>query len=227
MIDDRALDALDAEGHAVVGPLLDASACRELAAGYADDARFRKTVVMDRHGFGRGEYRYFADPLPPIVAALRTALYAQLAPIANRWWEALGEDERFPPELAAFAARCHDAGQRLPTPLVLRYGPGDYNCLHQDLYGALWFPLQVAILLDEPGKDFEGGEIVLVEQRPRMQSRPSVISLRQGEAMIFACNRRPRQGKRGVYRTVVKHGVSVVRAGRRHTLGIIFHDADS
>ncbi len=212
-------------GFAVVGPLLSPTECAALASSYDDDAIFRKTVVMNRHGFGRGEYRYFADPLPAIVKSLRASLYAALAPIANGWWEELSLDERFPASLDDYAARSRDAGQRLPTPLLLRYGPGDYNCLHQDLYGRVWFPLQVAILLDEPGRDFEGGEFILVEQRPRMQSRPIVVPLRQGQAAVFPCHHRPRRGVRGVHRTTMKHGVSEIRAGRRHTLGIIFHDA--
>jgi hypothetical protein len=215
------------QGYAVTGPLLSADECRALRAGYAEEHAFRKTVVMARHGFGRGEYRYYCDPLPPQVAALRDALYRKLAPIANRWWERLGKRERFPAELPDYLARCHDNGQGLPTPLLLRYGPGDYNCLHQDLYGELWFPLQAALLLDEPGRDFEGGEFVLVEQRPRMQSRPIVVPLRRGECVLFACNERPRAGVRGYHRSMMRHGVSELRSGERYTLGVIFHDARS
>ena len=217
--------ALDAEGWSVAEHLLSAGACRSLAALYDEPARFRSTVVMARHGFGRGEYKYFAAPLPPPVAALRGALYARLVPIANRWSQALGSDTAYPVRLEKFLERCHAAGQTRPTPLLLRYGPGDYNCLHQDLYGAHVFPLQVAILLSEPARDFSGGAFVLTEQRPRMQSRPSVVPLRQGDAVIFAVNQRPVQGTRGTYRVAMRHGVSTVRAGRRHTLGIIFHDA--
>ncbi|GAC1339442.1 MAG: 2OG-Fe(II) oxygenase [Acetobacteraceae bacterium] len=222
--------ALDARGCAVIGPLLDPAECAALAAGYPDDALFRSTVVMARHGFGRGEYRYYAYPLPPPIQALRAALYPQLATIANRWAAALGRPARFPPAHAGFLAECHDAGQIRPTPLLLQYGPGDYNCLHQDLYGELHFPLQVAVLLSRPGDDltggdFTGGEFVLTEQRPRMQSRAEVVALRQGEAVIFAVNQRPVQGGRGVYRVTMRHGVSRLHAGRRHTLGVIFHDA--
>jgi hypothetical protein len=222
---------LTEKGFAVVPSLLGAAACADLVATYDDDRLFRKTVVMARHGFGRGEYRYFGGPLPDVVLRLRTTLYAELSPIANAWWEALGQDERFPASHGDFLARARGAGQTLPTPLVLRYGPGDYNCLHQDLYGDVWFPLQVAILLDEPGRDFEGGEFVLVEQRPRMQSRPIVVPLRKGEAVVFPCHHRARPtdkpGARRAVRTVMRHGVSEVRSGRRHTLGIIFHDARS
>jgi hypothetical protein len=180
---------------------------------------------MARHGFGRGEYRYFAYPLPALVADLRAAAYPRLAPIANAWAERLGIATRFPDTLQAMLKRCHAAGQARPTPLLLRYGAGDYNCLHQDLYGEHVFPIQLAILLDEPGTDFEGGEFVLTEQRPRMQSRASVVPLRRGGGVLFAVNHRPRRGTRGYYRTIMRHGVSTVRSGRRHTLGIIFHDA--
>jgi len=215
---------LNAHGCALIPDLLDPAACEAIAGRYDRDG-FRSTVVMARHGFGRGEYRYFAYPLPDPVAALRTALYPPLAEIANRWNTALGEPVRFPAEHAEFLARCHAAGQTRPTPLMLRYGPGDYNCLHQDLYGEHVFPLQVAVLLSEPGRDFEGGEFVLTEQRPRMQSRVEVVPLRQGDAVVFPVHHRPVQGGRGIYRVNLRHGVSRLRAGRRHTLGIIFHDA--
>jgi hypothetical protein len=218
-------EALDAHGCALLPGLLDAAACEEVAGWYGDDARFRSTVVMARHGFGRGEYRYFADPLPPRVRDLRESLYPPLAAIANRWAETLGTPQRFPAEHVAFRERCHAAGQRRPTPLLLRYGPDDYNCLHQDLYGEHVFPLQVAILLSEPGRDFEGGEFVLTEQRPRMQSRVKVAPLRQGDAVVFPVRERPVQGARGAYRANLRHGVSRLRSGRRYTLGVIFHDA--
>ena len=219
-------EALDAAGAAVLGPLLEPEECRELAALYdAGEERFRSRVVMARHGFGRGEYKYFADPLPPAVARLRTALYRRLAPVANRWSEAMGLPVRYPAEHAEFLARCHAAGQAKPTPLLLRYGAGDYNCLHQDLYGEHAFPLQVVVLLSAPGEQFEGGELVLTEQRPRMQSRAEVVPLRQGEAAAFAVNHRPVRGGRGTYRVAMRHGVSRVRRGERRTLGIIFHDA--
>jgi hypothetical protein len=216
---------LDAHGCAHVPGLLPAEACAAVAAGYDADARFRSTVVMARHGFGQGEYRYFAAPLPPLVQRLRETLYPPLAAIANRWAATLGVASRFPETHAEFLARCHAAGQTRPTPLLLRYGPGDYNCLHQDLYGEVWFPLQAAILLSEPGRDFEGGEFVLTEQRPRMQSRAEVVSLRQGDAVVFPVRERPVAGARGSYRVNLRHGVSRLRAGRRLTLGIIFHDA--
>jgi hypothetical protein len=212
-------------GFSVIGNVLEAAECASFVARYDDDALFRKTVTMTRHGFGRGEYRYFADPLPHDLRTLRASLYATLAPIANAWWEALRMPERFPLAHAEFLEQAHAAGQRLPTPLLLRYGRGDFNCLHQDLYGAVWFPLQVAVLLDEPGRDFEGGEFVLVEQRPRQQSRPIVVPLRRGEGVVFPCNVAPRRGARGVHRAKMRHGVSEIRAGRRHALGIIFHDA--
>ena len=216
---------LDAYGAAVIPGLLTPGECASIAALYPDESHFRSRIVMARHGFGQGEYKYFAYPLPPLVAELRDALYPHLAPIANRWHEAMGLPARFPARHAEFVKRCHAAGQTRPTPLVLRYGPGDYNALHQDLYGEHVFPLQVAILLSRPGIDFEGGEFVLTEQRPRMQSRASVVPLGHGDGVVFAVNSRPVKGRRGSYRTKMRHGVSTVRAGRRHTLGIIFHDA--
>jgi hypothetical protein len=216
---------LDANGAAVAGGLLTANACGELAGLYDDDALFRSTIVMARHGFGRGAYRYFDYPLPDIVQDLRTALYSRLAPIANRWRERLGETPGFPSEHEAYLQRCHRAGQTKPAPLLLRYREGDYNCLHQDLYGDRVFPLQAAILLSEPGEDFSGGEFILTEQRPRMQSRALVVPLEKGDAVVFAVNARPHRGTRGDYRVKLRHGVSAVRSGRRHTLGIIFHDA--
>lgn len=217
--------SLDACGRAIVAGMLDAEACAEIVAIYGDEARFRSRVVMQRHGFGQGEYKYLAYPLPPRVAALRTAMYRQLAPIANRWHEALGLEVRFPDEHGAFLARCHGAGQVKPTPLLLRYGPGDHNRLHQDLYGEHVFPLQVACLLSEPERDFTGGELVLTEQRARMQSRADVVPLRQGDAVIFAVHHRPVASPRGFARATMRHGVSALRTGSRHTLGIIFHDA--
>jgi hypothetical protein len=224
-LDGAALEAsLDAHGYAT-GPLLDADACRALAALYDDPARFRSRVVMQRHAFGQGEYQYLSYPLPPLVQALREALYPRLAPIANRWRERLGETARFPPTLAAFLATCHDAGQTLPTPLLLKYGAGDYNRLHQDLYGEQVFPLQATILLSAPGRDFTGGEFLLMEQRPRMQSKGEIVPLAQGDVVIFAVRERPVMGARGHYRAALRHGVSVVRTGHRMTLGIIFHDA--
>jgi hypothetical protein len=216
---------LDARGNAVLAKLLSVAECRAVAALWAAERRFRSRVVMARHGFGSGEYRYFDHPLPALVARLRTSLYPRLAPVANRWSEALGSDVRYPAAHQEFLARCHEAGQVRPTPLLLRYVAGDYNCLHQDLYGEHVFPLQVAILLSEPGRDFEGGEFVLTEQRPRMQSRPEVVPLRQGDAVVFATCHRPVAGTRGTYRVTLRHGVSRVRAGHRLTLGIIFHDA--
>jgi len=206
-------------------PVLDTSTCRSLAALYDDDRRFRSRVVMQRHNYGRGEYKYLSYPLPEPVAALRTALYPPLAAIANQWRAALGEDGRLPPTLEGFLTECHAAGQTRPTPLLLRYGQDDFNCLHQDLYGPLVFPLQLTVLLSEPGKDFTGGEFVLVEQRPRAQSRPAVVPLAQGEAVIFPVHHRPVQGTRGTYRVTMRHGVSRVTGGIRQTLGIIFHDA--
>ncbi len=216
---------LDRWGAATTGPLLSAGECRALTALYPDDSRFRSTVTMARHGFGRGEYRYFGYPLPDPVAALRAALYPRLAAIANDWAGRTGDDRRYPERLDDWLAECHVAGQTRPTPLILRYGPGDYNCLHQDLYGEHVFPLQAALLLSEPGADFTGGEFVLTEQRPRMQSRAEVVALARGEAVIFPVNRRPVQGSRGIYRTAMRHGVSRLRSGERYTLGIILHDA--
>jgi hypothetical protein len=216
---------LDAFGHATTGPLLSRTRCAALRDAYDQDDLFRSHVVMARHGFGRGEYKYLSYPLPDAVAALREALYPRLAGVANRWHEAMGSGVRFPSAHADFLARCHAAGQRRPTPLLLRYGPGDYNCLHQDLYGDHVFPLQVAILLSDPDVDFSGGEIVLTEQRPRMQSRVEVVRPAQGEAVIFAVNERPVQGSRGTYRVRMRHGVSRLHAGERFTLGVIFHDA--
>ena len=218
-------DDLNRHGCAVVPGLLDTGACRALAAQYEQPERFRSRVVMARHGYGRGEYQYFAYPLPEPVAALRSALYAPLAAIANRWQAALGLAARFPLEHDAFLARCHAAGQTRPTPLLLRYGEGDYNCLHQDLYGEHVFPLQLAVLLSRPQVDFTGGEFVLTEQRPRMQSRVEVVPLQQGDAVIFAVAQRPVNGVRGSYRVSMRHGVSRLRSGARHTLGVIFHDA--
>jgi hypothetical protein len=217
---------LDATGWALLPGLLSPAECAATAALYDDDARFRSHVIMARHGFGQGEYKYFAHPLPDLVTELRGALYPRLVSVANRWHEALGLAVRFPPTHAAFLRRCHDAGQKRPTPLLLRYGPGDYNALHQDVYGEHVFPLQVAILLAEPGKDFEGGEFVLAEQRPRLQTRVEVVPLRRGDGVAFAVRDRPAEGKRGAYRVQMRHGVSRVRSGKRHTLGIIFHDAE-
>lgn len=216
---------LDAQGWAVLPGLFDPATCDQIAALYDEDTGFRSRVVMARHGFGRGEYRYFAYPLPPVVEELRTGLYPHLAPIANRWHARMGIESRFPATHREFLDRCHAAGQSRPTPLLLRYGPEDYNCLHQDLYGEHVFPLQLAILLSQPGEDFAGGEFVLTEQRPRMQSRPAVVPLTKGDAVLFAVNTRPVQGSRGDYRVTLRHGVSKTRSGQRHTLGIIFHDA--
>jgi uncharacterized protein len=218
--------ALDDYGCAIIEHLLTPDECRKLAESYPDDRQFRSRIIMSRHGFGRGEYKYFAYPLPGAIASLREALYAPLAEIANRWNEGLGETQLYPDDHAAFLARCHKAGQGRPTPLLLQYGEGDYNCLHQDIYGTHVFPLQVAILLSEPGKDFTGGEFVLTEQRPRMQSRAEVPPLAQGDGVIFPVHHRPIQGTRGIYRVNLRHGVSRVRSGHRHTLGIIFHDAE-
>jgi hypothetical protein len=217
---------LDAHGCAVVGPLLTPDECEGLAALYEADGVFRSRIVMGRHGFGSGEYRYFSYPLPEVASQLRAALYQPLAEIANRWNEAMGVEARYPKEHQAYLDRCHGAGQTKPTPLLLRYGPGDYNCLHQDLYGEHVFPLQVAFLLSRPGVDFTGGEFVLTEQRPRMQSRVEVVPLGQGQGVIFPVHHRPVRGTRGTYRVTMKHGVSRLRTGSRHTLGIIFHDAE-
>ena len=221
----QATRELDAQGCAVLNGLLSADECRALASLYPDDSRFRSRVVMGRHGFGRGEYKYFAYPLPPVIAELRPMLYARLRDVANRWNEAMGIDIRYPRDHGAFLKRCHGAGQTRPTPLLLQYEAGDYNRLHQDLYGEHVFPLQVAILLSAPGRDFTGGEFVLTEQRPRMQSRPEVVPLAQGDAVAFAVHHRPVQGTRGTYRVNLRHGVSRIRSGHRHTLGVIFHDA--
>ena len=216
---------LGERGNARIQALLTPSECRAIADLYARNDLFRSRVVMARHGYGRGEYKYFGYPLPDLVQRLRAALYPQLASVANGWHEAMNVGVRFPPRLAEFTARCHAAGQRRPTPLMLQYGPGDYNCLHQDLYGEHVFPLQLTVLLSAPGRDFSGGEFVLTEQRPRMQSRVEVVPLGQGDAVVFAVRERPLQGARGVYRVNLRHGVSRVRSGHRHTLGIIFHDA--
>jgi hypothetical protein len=223
---DRVEAELDMRGWAILPGLLSAPDCEATAGLYGPDpAVFRSQVVMARHGFGQGEYRYFAYPLPPLVERLRSGLYPRLAPIANRWSARMGLAPRFPDDHAAFLERCHAAGQLRPTPLLLQYGPGDYNCLHQDLYGEQVFPLQAAVLLSRPGEDFTGGEFVLTEQRPRMQSRVSVAPLGRGDAVVFAVNQRPQRGARGDYRVAMRHGVSPLGAGRRHTLGVIFHDA--
>jgi hypothetical protein len=217
--------ALDAHGCATTGALLPPEQCAALAQSYASDELFRSRVVMARHGFGRGEYKYFAYPLPETVALLRGALYRELSEIANRWNEVMGIELRYPCDHASYLTRCHAAGQRRPTPLLLQYGSGDYNCLHQDLYGDLVFPLQVTFLLSRPGEDFTGGEFVLTEQRPRMQSRAEVVPLAQGEGVIFPVHHRPVRGTRGSFRVNMRHGVSRLRSGHRHTLGVIFHDA--
>ena len=216
---------IDQDGCAVIKSLLSAQACDDVSALYTQSAPFRSQVIMARHGFGRGEYKYFNYPLPDTVARLRRALYPRLVPIANRWYECMDLPSRFPATHEAFLQRCHAAGQERPTPLLLQYGPQDYNCLHQDLYGEHVFPLQVAILLSEPDEDFTGGEFVLTEQRPRMQSRPQVIRLKKGDGLIFAVSQRPVKGVRGYYRVTMRHGVSRLHSGKRHTLGIIFHDA--
>ena len=222
---DRVAAALNEQGSVVLEKLLSPRDCEKLAARYADDDGFRSRVVMSRHGFGKGEYKYFSYPLPEPIAALRTALYPPLARIANDWNARMGIKTRYPASHAAFLDLCHKAGQLRPTPLLLQYQPGDYNCLHQDLYGDLAFPLQMTILLSEPGRDFTGGEFVITEQRPRMQSRAEVVPLRQGDAVIFAVHHRPVRGTRGDYRVNLRHGVSRIRSGHRHTIGIIFHDA--
>ncbi|NVD42075.1 2OG-Fe(II) oxygenase [Ensifer sp. HO-A22] len=216
---------LNGFGCGVLEKLLSAEECRRLSDLYSQEQHFRSHIHMARHGFGKGEYRYFRYPLPDLLGGLRNALYPRLAEIANQWNGRMGIEERYPAEHAEFLCQCHDAGQTRPTPLLLQYGPGDFNCLHQDLYGDLAFPIQVAILLSEPGQDFTGGEFVLTEQRPRMQSRVEVVPLRQGDAVAFAVHNRPVQGTKGNYRVNLRHGVSRVRSGLRHTAGIIFHDA--
>ena len=216
---------LDSFGCVILPKLLTAEECSAIAGLYPDESHFRSRVVMARHGFGKGEYRYFSYPLPDLIGGLRTALYPHLAGLANDWNARMGIDQRYPEDHASYLARCREAGQVRPTPLLLQYVPDDYNCLHQDLYGDLVFPIQVAILLSEPGEDFTGGEFVLTEQRPRMQSRAEVVPLRRGDAVAFAVNNRPVQGTRGTYRVNLRHGVSRVRSGMRHTVGIIFHDA--
>jgi hypothetical protein len=221
----RAEDELNEKGAAVLERLLTAKECREIAALYGDDARFRNRIVMSRHNFGRGEYQYFSYPLPPLIGGLRTALYPHLVPIANAWNERMGIYMRYPKTHREFLEVCHSQGQTRPTPLLLQYEAGDYNCLHQDLYGALAFPLQAAILLSQPGAGFTGGEFVMTEQRPRMQSRAEVIPLAQGDAVVFAVHQRPVKGTRGTYRVNMRHGMSRLHSGRRHVLGLIFHDA--
>jgi hypothetical protein len=216
---------LDAQGNAVIKGILPADECDDVRALYSERRLFRSEVIMERHGFGRGEYRYFRYPLPDLIATLRTSLYPHLVPIANRWNEVMGVDSRYPARHADYIRRCHEAGQDKPTPLILKYETGDYNCLHQDLYGEHIFPLQVAVLLSEPERDFTGGEFVMTEQRPRMQSRPMVVPLRKGDGVVFAVHHRPVQGKKSVYRVNLRHGVSLLRSGSRQTLGIIFHDA--
>jgi hypothetical protein len=222
---DRVSQDLDAHGSAVIERLFSLEECETMAQLYSQDEIFRSRVIMGRHGFGRGEYKYFDYPLPYLIASVRTAVYPHLVPIANRWNHAMGIAIQYPAEHAEFIARCHEAGQKKPTPLLLQYQTGDYNCLHQDLYGEHVFPLQLTILLAEPNRDFTGGEFVMTEQRPRMQSRPEVVPLRQGDAVIFAVHHRPIQGTRGTYRVNLRHGVSRLRSGQRHTVGIIFHDA--
>lgn len=222
---DDVLQELDAQGNAKLNRILTADECRELSSLYQRDDSFRSTVVMQRHGFGSGEYRYFNYPLPGIVASLRTVIYPLLVPLANRWNEAMGIPVRYPEEHKDYIERCNQAGQNRATPLLLRYGTGDYNCLHQDLYGEQVFPLQLTVLLSEPDTDFTGGEFVMTEQRPRMQSRPIVVSLRQGDGVLFAVRNRPVQGSKSVYRVNLRHGVSRIRSGQRFALGIIFHDA--
>jgi len=221
----RIANDLGEQGYAATGQLLSEDECHTLASGYDQPTQFRSRIVMARHGFGRGEYQYYSYPLPALIEELRSALYPRLAPIANEWSSALGQSTVYPAEHRQFQQLCHQAGQTRPTPLLLKYQQGDYNCLHQDLYGELVFPIQAAFLLSEPARDFTGGEFVLTEQRPRMQSRVSVVTLRQGEAVLFAVNHRPQRGSRGVYRVAMRHGVSPIRSGHRFTLGVIFHDA--
>ncbi len=216
---------LDAQGAAVIPDLLSTDECARLVGLYAEPAHFRSHILMARHGFGKGEYKYFSYPLTDLIGSLRTALYPRLVGLANRWHARMGLERRFPTGHADFLATCHEAGQTRPTPLLLQYGPGDFNALHQDLYGDMVFPIQVAVLLSEPGRDFTGGEFVLTEQRPRMQSRAEVVPLRQGDAVAFAVHNRPVEGTRGTYRVNLRHGVSRMRSGHRHTLGLIFHDA--
>ncbi len=218
-------ESLNARGFAVAKGLIDSADCRALAALWPDSAAFRKQIVMQRHGYGQGEYRYFAYPLPAPVERLRQALYPTLAEVANRWNDLLSKEKRFPATLQGWLQECHEAGQARPTPLLLKYEAGDYNCLHRDLYGEMVFPLQATVLLSRPAQDFEGGEFMLVEQRPRLQSRGEVVPLQQGDAVLFATNERPVKGTRGWQRTAMRHGVSSLRAGRRFTLGLIFHDA--
>jgi uncharacterized protein len=222
---EQVVQDLDAQGNAIIKGILSAAECDHVRALYPERKLFRSEVIMERHGFGRGEYRYFSYPLPALIATLRTSLYPHLVPIANRWNEAMGVDVRYPTTHADYIRRCHQAGQDKPTPLILKYETGDYNCLHQDLYGEHVFPLQVAVLLSEPDRDFTGGEFVMTEQRPRMQSRPIVVPLRKGDGVVFAVHHRPVHGKKSVYRVNLRHGVSRLRSGSRHTLGIIFHDA--
>jgi hypothetical protein len=216
---------LERGGCAVLPELLSSDECRSLSKLYAGDEPFRSRIVMARHGFGRGEYKYFAYPLPRMIERLRTEAYSHLVPIANRWYETMRLSVRFPPEHAEFLRRCHSAGQKRPTPLLLQYEAGDYNCLHQDLYGEHVFPLQIAILLSAPGQDFTGGEFVMTEQRPRMQSRVEVVPLQQGDGVVFAVNQRPVRGSRGSYRVTMRHGVSRIRSGHRQTAGVVFHDS--
>ena len=222
---ERVSRELDAEGNAVIKGLLSSGECDKIRDLYQDEKIFRSQIVMERHGFGRGEYKYFSYPLPDLITDLRTSLYPHLVSIANRWNAVMGVEARYPATHAEYIQRCHQAGQNKPTPLLLKYGPEDYNCLHQDLYGEHIFPLQVAVLLSEPEKDFTGGEFVMTEQRPRMQSRPVVVSLQKGDGLVFAVHHRPVQGKKSVFRVNMRHGVSRLRSGNRYTLGIIFHDA--
>jgi uncharacterized protein len=221
----RVSTELDAQGWAILPNLLSPAEADAIAGLYSQDEGFRSRVVMASHGFGRGEYKYFSYPLPNLIQSLRTSTYPRLAPIANRWQARMGKEVRFPDDHAAFLERCHQAGQTRPTPLLLEYGPDDYNCLHRDLYGEHVFPLQVAILLNQPGEDFTGGEFVMTEQRPRMQTRPMVLPLRKGDAAVFAVAGRPVKGLRGDYQVKLNHGVSKLHTGKRHTVGVIFHDA--